>query len=377
MIKQELDECKENYENLNKTHEKLKKDNDDKLSKIQELNFAKAHLTELIVDNENRIHNLEVEKDSFEKHCFTLKDERNMLREYIEKISSDSSSEKEFLEKENKSLKEKLKEAEGFIIKKDENIKKLNIELESLKSSTSNMNDKIKNLENTLKSKINDSINFESKGKELKDLNSQLEEIKSDLERENENLKENLNSVNRQIQNLEKENLELMKKNKTLLISQESFQADLVKQNQNLQNTENKLKEQIGRYNIEIEKLRDEKEDLKKMMNDAIGKCSSLIKEKSDIEKELNRKSLQIENLKNANILLHKNFSMKSKDKSDRSERSDISHIKENQLNEEDQKIVKLGESKIEETSMINLIRREKEKNKEFLEEIKRMKNNI
>jgi hypothetical protein len=119
--------------------------------------------------------------------------------------------------------------------------------------------------------------------------------------------------------------------------------------------------------------LREEKEDLKKMMNEAIGKCSSLIKEKSELDKELNRRSLQIENLKNTNILLHKNFSMKTKEK----ERDKSQNDKENNLSEEDHKIVKMGESKIEETNMINLIRREKEKNKEFLEEIKRIKNNI
>ena len=36
-----------------------------------------------------------------------------------------------------------------------------------------------------------------------------------------------------------------------------------------------------------------------------------------------------------------------------------------------------MGESKLEETSLVKLIRREKEKNKEILEEIRKIKNNI
>lgn len=36
-----------------------------------------------------------------------------------------------------------------------------------------------------------------------------------------------------------------------------------------------------------------------------------------------------------------------------------------------------MGESKLEETSIVKLIRREKEKNKEILEEIRKIKNNI
>ena len=91
---------------------------DDKLSKIQELNFAKAHLTELLIDNENKIHNLEVEKDSFEKHCFTLKDERNMLREYIEKISSDFNSKNKF---KDQSINMNLNSNNGNSMTKDKN----------------------------------------------------------------------------------------------------------------------------------------------------------------------------------------------------------------------------------------------------------------
>ena len=70
-------------------------------------------------------------------------------------------------------------------------------------------------------------------------------------------------------------------KKKNLLIDKESFQADLVRQNQNLVSCENKLKEQVQRNLNEIEKLKEERESLKGMMNEAISNCSNLIKEKT------------------------------------------------------------------------------------------------
>jgi hypothetical protein len=100
---------------------------------------------------------------------------------------------------------------------------------------------------------------------------------------------------------------------------------------------------------------------MKKIMNEALNKCSYLIKEKTDLEKELHKKSHQIETLKNANLILHKN----------------VSESEKATQNSPDENLIKLGENKLEENSMINLIRREKEKNKVFLEEIKKIKNNI
>jgi len=100
MAKQEMDDYKLKSENLTEKNEKLRQELDDKITKIQELNFAKAHLTELIVENENTIHNLEVEKESYEKHCTDLKEERNVLRDYIEKMSAE-------LQEDNSNLNKK------------------------------------------------------------------------------------------------------------------------------------------------------------------------------------------------------------------------------------------------------------------------------
>ncbi len=116
-----------------------------------------------------------------------------------------------------------------------------------------------------------------------------------------------------------------------------------------------KLKEQLQKTNNEIENLKEERENLRKLMNEAINKCSILMKEKSEIEKDLIKKNLQVENLKNTNMLLHKN----------------VVTGNEKYISSDEKNIKYDGK---DENTMINLIRREKEKNKVFLEEIKKLK---
>lgn len=359
-IKQEIDDLRQKNEELKDANHKLRNELDEKLDKIQELNFAKVHLTELLIENENKTHNLDVEKESFEKHCYDLKEERSMLRDYIDKLTEESKEIQDTLITENKNLKDKLRNVENNSAGSDELIKKLNFELDTIKSSNNSCFEKLKNTENTLKLKLNEFFEIEADNKNFKKALNEYEENRNDCEIENEKLNESINKLNKQIQNLEKENFELMKKNKNMLVNQESFQADLVKQNQHLQNVECKLKEQVTKNNMELEKIKVERDNLKKLMNEAINKCSNLFREKSELEKEVNKKNTQIENLKNTNLLLHKNVASNKID-----------------IDTEDEKIMKLGENKLEENSMINLIRREKEKNKEFLEEIKKIKNNI
>jgi hypothetical protein len=324
-------------------------------------------LTELLVENENKVHNLEVEKESFEKHCIELKEERNMLREYIDKISEDFKDANEILSEENKNLSIKVKEYERSLSSKEDQFKKNSIECESLKKIHAECAERIKNMDRDLKLKIIENSELEKKLKDTEKDFSSIDDQKNELERENLEQNKKINELSRQINELQKENLDLIKKNKNLLISQENFQADLLSQNQILQNSENKLKEQLEINNEDLEQLKDERDNLKQLMNDAINKCSQLIREKLDMERELSKKTAQVENLKNTNMLLHKNFSQSIKSSREKEKE------KQEEMNN-DEKIIKIGESKLEETNMLNLIRREKEKNKEFLEEIKKLK---
>lgn len=148
-----------------------------------------------------------------------------------------------------------------------------------------------------------------------------------------------------------------------------------------MQNTDNRSKDQINKLNNDLENLREERDNLKKLMNEALTKCSSLMKEKSDLEKENFIKTQQIENLKNTNLILHKNMSIGNENKNLINQLNNLtSNLKspENDISSvNEEKLIKIGEIKLEENNMLNLIRKEKEKNKEFLDELRKLKNNI
>jgi chromosome segregation ATPase len=201
------------------------------LEKIEELNFAKAHLTELIVEKENINHNLDIEKDSFDKYAQDLKEERNMLRDYIEKLTNESHDTQEQLLKENKEYKTKIKELENTLAYREETIKKLSIELEGLKNTNHNIYEKNKTLENTLKLKINECAGVEETNKKLDKEVNRLDQIREELEENTNNMNKEIENLNIQLQNLEKENFELIKKNKNLLMTQENLQSEMMKQN--------------------------------------------------------------------------------------------------------------------------------------------------
>ena len=132
----------------------------EKIEKIQELNFSKQHLTELLVECENKNHNLEVEKDSFMKHCGELKDERNVLKDFADKISKEFKILQEKYVKENQENKQKLYAIEEKYSKLEEVYTKSITDNNVLKQQTENYDEKLKNFE----------MNFKSRNSEFNDL---------------------------------------------------------------------------------------------------------------------------------------------------------------------------------------------------------------
>jgi len=130
------------------------------------------------------------------------------------------------------------------------------------------------------------------------------EQLKIDYNLISRKLEDSQNSF----QQLESQNYELIKRNKNLVSTQDNFQKEVIKQNQTLLLNEQKLKEQLTKNIQELDYLKDERENIKKLLNDAVNKCSFLIKEKNDLENIMINKTNQIENLKNCNHLLHKNI---------------------------------------------------------------------
>jgi len=155
-----------------------------------------------------------------------------MLRDYIEKLCNESNEINETLNKDNIDLTKKCKELE--IVKKnnDDITNKLTSENEALKILNIQHLEKIKSLENTLKSKIDEFIEIEVKYENINKSYSEIHEKINFYEEEKDSLIKNNNDLNQQISDLEKENMELLKKNKVLLISQENCQTEIIKQNQ-------------------------------------------------------------------------------------------------------------------------------------------------
>ena len=104
-----------------------------------------------------------------------------------------------------------------------------------------------------------------------------------------------LEDVQMQYRQLENKNNELLKKDKNVVSLQENFENELTKHNQALLLNEQKLKEQIAMNKQEIDNLKEERKSLNNLMNEAVVKCSILIKEKNDLEKNIENYTLSFE----------------------------------------------------------------------------------
>lgn len=155
-----------------------------------------------------------------------------MLRDYIEKLCAESNDINENLNRDNVELTKKCKELEIFKNDQEEIFNKVTSELEGLKALNSIYAEKNKTLEISLKNKIDEHIETEIKYKNLNASYNELEERLDLSEKEKNDFINKMNELSQQISDLEKENMELLKKNKVLLISQENSHTEIVKQNQ-------------------------------------------------------------------------------------------------------------------------------------------------
>ena len=108
-----------------------------KEEEIQSINYGKSQMTSIIAQKENEVHNLIIERDSFQKH---YQECSNQLKNLKDKIK----------EQDNKDKSEyktnfKLKEQYESVIKKYIN------EISTLKKENENLNEKLKENENIFK----------------------------------------------------------------------------------------------------------------------------------------------------------------------------------------------------------------------------------
>ena len=124
-------------------------------------------MTELLVECENKNHNLEVEKESFQKHSNELIDERNVLKDYVEKMNREFKNLQERLAKENADFRQKLYQSEEKCVKLEELYSKSVIENNVLKQQHENMNEKINSLEQNIRDLHNEYTDLDIKHNNL------------------------------------------------------------------------------------------------------------------------------------------------------------------------------------------------------------------
>jgi len=124
-------------------------------------------LTELLVECENKNHNLEVEKESFQKHSNELIDERNVLKDYVEKMNREFKNLQERLAKENADFRPKLYQSEEKCVKLEELYSKSVVENNVLKQQHENMNEKINSLEQNIRDLHNEYTDLDIKHNNL------------------------------------------------------------------------------------------------------------------------------------------------------------------------------------------------------------------
>ena len=124
-------------------------------------------MTELLVECENKNHNLEVEKESFQKHSNELIDERNVLKDYVEKMNREFKNLQERLAKENADFRQKLYQSEEKCVKLEELYSKSVVENNVLKQQHENMNEKINSLEQNIRDLHNEYTDLDIKHNNL------------------------------------------------------------------------------------------------------------------------------------------------------------------------------------------------------------------
>lgn len=377
-VKVELDETKDHLQTLKEVNANQDKELKDKSNKLQELEFSKIHIAEVLIKSEENLNNLENENNKLKQEISKILIDNTNLTDYLNRLEQDYKDLKSnYLFSNEENQKEKLlnnKENNELTYKLKEISDKNNYLINKLNESSNNF-EKIEIKYNEIKKKFN---NQEVNINKLENDNKLLNQDILNITKENQNLIKKIDTLNKNLYKIEEENSDLFSKNKKLLFNQENNFADILNENNRLKSSEKKLKDIIDNTELSNEKLIKEKEELKKMFDEIKDKYDVIICDKEEIIKELELKKLQIDKLKNKNIDLVKKYNKfisKSNINSDEKDDKDNKNLIE--LCEKDLDVINDGNKKIEENNLLNIIRIEKQKNKNFLEEIKKIKNTL
>ena len=309
--KKEIEEYKDKYSNIEKDLQKLTKERDEKISKLENLEDEVDKLS----DKEEELNKeLKAINESYEevkskakklineisKLKIDIEDEERYYNNYEEKISQ-SESEETKLNKYIDSINNDIKEEKSKIEIIDEKILKLNEKFSDIRVQFLNSEDKIKNISDN-RIKIKNDISeitslLSSKKEKLEAIHLRIEnnsERNSFLEESIKNKLEQYRSENKDIEALAEKEKELLEEERTLLKDKSNIETYMLRAKDEVEKNISTLK----KFDEDILSIREELEKLEHIEAD-IFDTSKL---KSNKEK-YRRLSIEVDNFGNVNLL--------------------------------------------------------------------------
>ena len=308
-IKNENEELKKEKNNLINEKEEISSKLKNYQEKIQELNFAKATLTKMLVEKDNTINEMSLQKNKFEENIEKLNNEKNILQKYINdmEIKQKEDEEKRIKEEQKRKRIEeenKKKEEENILnITSEKNmIKDYKIKIQILEYANKDLTEKLANadnqidiLEKSLEKISQKNIKIEKLYKENISQNAIfLNEVKTlKTECDNQNIAFNklklsneknisiINELNNKLHEYENENLKLISKLNKQIFEKDYVENNLVKQNNEILIYNKEQEEKINKLIDENNILNQEKEQYKKLFEQIYNHSNKLIKEKN------------------------------------------------------------------------------------------------
>ena len=324
---------------LKNDQEQLIKQLETQNQKYQELSYAKAKLMEMYVEKETQLNNSTIENNSFQTKLNQIISERDMLRECIEKATIQQKTIENDIQLEAKEYQSKINKLQNENKKLNEENGELHTKVGLLDKSMSLYKEKCNQFEKSFKEKVIAVNELKMKVDLLNEKVIVLEKDNKGLQMEKDDVNQKLKEVKEEVVNVEKENNVLIEKVKELSVDKENTQVALVKQNLLLTQSESKMKNEIEVLNKQIEEIKNERE-----------KCKQIIKELTDRINTTNDEYL---------TTLTENASAK-KSKGDNILGTNVLTYHSN------------GSSM--KGDMRNMIRKEKEKNNDLMNEIRKIK---
>ena len=308
-IKNENEELKIKNEKLNKDFEEISNKYKNIQEKIQEINFAKSTLTKMIIEKDNIINEMTLNKKEYENNINKLKEEKNILQIYIndlEKKQKEEEQKKLKNEEEEKRIKEenKKKEEESILnINSEKNMIKdyqikiqmleyankdlseklslANNQIDILEKSLENISQKNKKIEKSYKENITQNTIFLNEVKTLKTESENQNIAFNKLKLSNEKNISIINELNNKLHEYEKENIKLISKLNKQIFEKDYVENNLIKQNNEILIYNKEQEEKINKLIDENNLLNQEKNQYKKLFEQIYNHSNKLIKEKN------------------------------------------------------------------------------------------------